>query len=106
MNNKENILRELLLSVLMIPTLMALNSFIYFTVYNYVALPMLNMYDVTIPNIEYLYFIPITLSISILRRPAIYKDISMAETISRAIYRCVNIILVSILIFIMYAILY
>lgn len=105
MNNKENILREFLLSVLMIPTLMALNSFIYFTVYNYVALPMLNMYDVTIPNIGYLYFIPITLSISILRRPATY-DISMAETISRAIYRCVNIILVSILIFIMYAILY
>lgn len=106
MNNKENILRECLLSVLIILTLITLNSFMYFTVYNYVALPMLNMYDVTIPNVGYLYFIPITLSISILRRPAIYKNISMAETISEAIQRCVNIILVSILIFIMYAILY
>lgn len=106
MNSEENTLRGCLASVFTLLMLIATNSFMYFTVYNYVALPMLNMHDVTIPYIGYWYFIPITLSVSILRRPGKSKSKSMTETISMAIQRCVNIVLTSVLIFIMYAILY
>lgn len=106
MNSEENTLRGCLASVFTLLMLIATNSFMYFTVYNYVALPMLNMYDVTIPYIGYWYFIPITLSVSILRRPDKSKSKSMTEIISMAIQRCVNIVLISVLIFIMYAILY
>ena len=106
MNNEENILGGCLASVSMVLMLIATNSFMYFTVYNYVALPMLNMYDVVIPYIGYWYFIPITLSVSILRRPGKSKSKSMTEALSIAIQRCVNIVLISVLIFIMYAILY
>lgn len=106
MNSEENTLRGCLASVFVLLMLIATNSFIYFTVYNYVALPMLNMYDVIIPHVGYWYFIPITLSVSILRRPGKSKSKSRTETISIAIQRCVNIVLISVLIFIMYAILY
>ena len=106
MNKEENILGGCLASVLVLLMLIATNSFMYFTIHNYVALPMLNMYDVIIPYIGYWYFIPITLSISILRRPGKSKNKSMTETRSIAIQRCVNIVLICALIFIMYAILY
>ena len=82
------------------------SAFMYFTIYNYVALPTLGLCDVVIPKIGYFYFMPIGLSLGSMRRKVEVKYKDDTEACKKVIQRVWDMVLTSIVLLIMYFILY